>query len=282
MTFKSMTKSNFILLILVLAFLMIPSVHSQEIEDQKEDNRLTVGVVPFLTKDIRKEKFSLVLKEQVLNALNTQNRFQLIDIDREGRKLIIDIQSVRSKIWIEDNTINPKYTLTGLLSSVKFIRINGQGYKATINYTIKIADTETGEIINKGTATFSSSESEIRITPESAFLNAVEKTVPELNAYFVKSFPIEVPLARIEKSKKNKALEVIIRGGSKFGVEEKMAFETYYIDESLGDPLPKFFGQVEVIKVLNENFSLAKVTKGQKEVFKYFESNQRIICKSIQ
>jgi hypothetical protein len=45
--------------------------------------------------------------------------------------------------------------------------MGGKGYKATISYTIKIMNTESGSYINNGTQTFSS-ESKAMMTPENA------------------------------------------------------------------------------------------------------------------
>ncbi len=273
-------KSGF--LCLLTSFLAINFVLGQE----KEDRRLIVGVAPFITQDDRTEKLVPMLQEEVLNALNRQKRFHLVDIDAksvEERRRALEDQDIRSIEWKFPKNIIPDYLLIGAFSNIKFLRISsGKGYKAIISYIIKIANTETGEIINNGTATFSSSESEIKLTPESAFHSAVKTTLPELNNYFVKGFPLKMDLVRIEKSEKKKALEVIIRGGTKFGVKEKMKFETFYMDDSLGEPIPKFVGTIEVKKVLSENFSLAKVTKGQKELFELFESKKNIICKSLQ
>lgn len=252
---------------------------------EKEDNRLIVGVAPFITKDPRVEKFAPMLQEEVLNALNRQKKFLLVDIDvksSETRKEALEDQDARSENWKFPKNITPDYVLIGSLSGIKFIRLSsGKGYKATINYIIKIENTETGELINNGTATFSSSESDIKITPESAFQSAAKTTIPDLNTYLIKSFPIEVKLGKPEKTKGNKILEVILKGGSKYGIKEKMIFEIYYLDDSLGAPLPKFFGQIQIVKVLNENYSLAKVIKGQKELFEHLKSNKSIICKSL-
>ncbi len=273
-------KSGF--LSLVIFFLTLNFVLGQE----KEDRRLIVGVAPFITQDDRTEKLVPMLQEEVLNALNRGKRFHLIDIDAESveeRRKALENQDIRSIKWKYPKNMVPDYLLIGAFSNIKFLRLNaGKGYKAVISYIIKIANTETGEILNNGTATFSSSESEIKLTPESAFLSAVKTTLAELNNYFVKGFPLKMDLVRIEKSEKKRALEVIIRGGTKFGVKEKMKFETYYMDDSLGEPIPKFVGTIEVKKVLSESFSLAKVTKGQKELFELFESKKNIICKSLQ
>jgi hypothetical protein len=269
--------------IILPLFILLCTLNSEIYGQHEKDSRLSVGVVPFDAKDHKFEKFAEILKEDIFIAIHQENRFLMVDIDKEGRKRIINNQSVRSIEWIYDQSINPKYTLLGTLSSLKFVRLNSGkgGYKCTATYTLKLADTETGEIVYNGSASFRSSESKIGITPESAFQNAVSTTLTDLKTYILKSFPIEIEVGKIEKFKKDKALEVIIKGGEKYGVEEKMKFEVFYLDESLGEPLPRYFAEIEVIRVLNENYSLAKVTKGQKELFNFFNSQKKIYCKNL-
>ncbi len=272
-------KSAYIILLALLLF-------AQEISAQKsEDYRLIVGVAKFTANNVKQERFASMVSERVLDILNQQNRFQIIDLDGSARQqaIIKSQENYKSKNWIEANkSISAEYTLTGVLTSIKFIRLNaGKGYKATITYTIKIINTESGEIIQNGTATFSSSKSEIKLTPESALQSAIQTTIEPLSKYFSTSFPIKLNLVRIEKEKKGKAVNVLLDGGSKIGATLNSKFEAYFIDNSLGKPLPKFIGKVKIIRVLSEDFSEAKVTDGGKEILKYFTESKKIICKSI-
>ncbi|TXD48146.1 MULTISPECIES: hypothetical protein [unclassified Polaribacter] len=252
---------------------------------EREDYRLIVGVAKFKAANVKQERFANMVSERVLDVLNQQNRFQVIDLDGTARKQAISVsqENYKSKNWIEANkTISAEYTLTGFVTSIKFIRLNaGKGYKATITYTTKIINTESGEIIQNGTATFSSSNSEIKLTPESAFQSAIQTTVAPLSAYFSSSFPIKLNLVRIEKEKKGKAQTVLLDGGSKIGSTEGKKFEVYFIDNSLGKPLPKFIGELKITRVLSEDFSEAKVTDGGKEIHKYLTDGKKIICKSL-
>lgn len=275
-------KIKSIYLFTLLLLFIIPKTNSQ----QGEDYRLIVGVAKFTATNVKQERFANMVSERVLDVLNQQNRFQVIDLDGTAREQAISKsqENYKSKNWIEANkSISAEYTLTGVLTSIKFIRLNaGRGYKATITYTIKIINTESGEIIQNGTATFSSAESDIKLTPESALQSAITTTIVPLSNYFSTSFPIKLNLVRIEKEKKEKAQIVLLDGGSKIGVLEGAKFETYFIDNSLGKPLPKFIGKVKITRILSEDFSEAKVTDGGKEIFKYLNEDKKIICKNLK
>ncbi|NCT10352.1 MAG: hypothetical protein GW772_09790 [Flavobacteriia bacterium] len=269
---------------LVFFFLLFTSING--FSQAEEDYRLIVGVAKFTSLDVRQEHFAAMLSERVLDVLNQQNRFLVIDLDGTARNEVINKaqENYKSKNWIESNkSINAEYTLAGVLTSVKFIRLNaGKGYKATITYTLKIMNTESGEIIQNGTVTLTSSESDIKLTPETALESAIQTTIPELSNYITSSFPIKLNLVRIEKEKNEKALSVLLDGGSKVGVQENLVFECYYIDNSLGKPLPRIVGKIKISKILSEDFSEAKVTTDGKEIYTNFKEEKKIICKNIQ
>jgi hypothetical protein len=273
-------KNKSIYILIILLCLAIYNSNAQ----QGEDYRLIVGVAKFTSTNVKQERFANMVSERVLDVLNQQNRFQVIDLDGTARQEAISKsqENYKSKNWIEANkSISAEYTLTGVLTSIKFIRLNaGKGYKATITYITKIINTESGEIIQNGTATFTSSKSEIKLTPESALQSALQTTVASLSLYFSSSFPIKLNLVRIEKEKKGKALDVLLDGGSKIGISLNTKYDAYFIDNSLGKPLPKFIGELKITRILSEDFSEAKVTDGGKDIFKYLNDGKKIICKS--
>jgi hypothetical protein len=273
-------KNKSIYILIILLCLAIYNSNAQ----QGEDYRLIVGVAKFTSTNVKQERFANMVSERVLDVLNQQNRFQVIDLDGTARQEAISKsqENYKSKNWIEANkSISAEYTLTGVLTSIKFIRLNaGKGYKATITYITKIINTESGEIIQNGTATFTSSKSEIKLTPESALQSALQTTVASLSLYFSSSFPIKLNLVRIEKEKKGKALDVLLDGGSKIGISLNTKYDAYFIDNSLGKPLPKFIGEVKITRILSEDFSEAKVTDGGKDIFRYLNDGKKIICKS--
>jgi len=173
--------------------------------------------------------------------------------------------------------------LTAFISNIKFIKFNGgKGYKATIEYTLKILDTETGKFLKNGTHTFTSPWSKIMLTPETALQNAIQMTDLELREYILSSFPIKVGIAKIETEKKGHALSLILKGGSENGIEKGQTYITKYVDYSLGSPYPKEIGKIKIIEVVNEQFSVAKVVKGGEVILKHFTASDEIINEIIK
>lgn len=270
------------LLILLCFLLSLNTIKGQ----QKNNTQLILGVASFTANTPQQQKFTNVLKEQVTDVLNQTGRFKLVDIDGSARKQSIDkaSENYKSDNWIENNkSINAEHTLTAFIGNIKFIKLNGgKGYKATITYTLKILNTESGKYVKNGTHTFSSTESKIMLTPETALQNAIETTNDELKKYITSSFPIKVNIAKIEEEKKGKALSIILSGGSENGIEKGQTYTTKYIDYSMGSPYPKEIGKIKIIEVVNEQFSKAKVIKGGLEILKHFTASDEIINEIVK
>ncbi len=264
------------LLILICVLFFFNEASAQ----QKQSKQLILGVADFTANTPQQKKFTNVLKEQVTDVLNKTGRFKLVDIDGSAREQSFKMakKNYKAEKWItEDMTIHAEHTLTAFIGNIKFIKLNGgKGYKATIAYTLKILNTESGKIINNGTHTFSSTESAIKLTPETALQSAIETTNEELNKYIISFFPIKVGIAKIEEEKKGKAVSLILSGGSENGIEKGQTFTTKYIDYSMGSAYPKEIGRIKIIEVVNEQFSKAKVIKGGLEILKHFTASDEI------
>ncbi|WP_179320195.1 hypothetical protein [Winogradskyella helgolandensis] len=246
----------------------------------QSETQLILGIADFTANTEQQEQFAGVLKERVIDLLNQTGRFKLVDIEGSARQQSIDKAAENYKSnWIEGNkSINAEHTLTAFIGNIKFLKLNGgKGYKATITYTIKILNTESGKYINNGTLTLSSSESDIKLTPETALQNAIDTTSEEFKTYIKNSFPIKVSIAKIEEEKKGKALIIILNGGTENGIKKGQVYTSKFIDYSMGSPYPVSIGKVKITEVVNEKFSKAKVIKGGEEILKHFTASDKII-----
>lgn len=264
----------------ILFFLVFISTFSQA-----QIKKMIVGVYTFSTsvESIHASKFLGSITERVVNDLKSTNRVNVIDLTSESARntAILKAQdNYKAENWIESGkALNAEYVLTGDLGHVKFIKITSSqpnGYKASLSYTVKLIKTETGEIISA--QTIDSYDSEIALTPETAFQKSFETTEGKLVEYFLKIFPVKLKVARIEKEKNGKAQEVILQGGSTSGVIAGQLYTVSKIDRSLGSPLPVKIGVIKVLNVINENFSQCKVIEGNKELYDGFTNKDEIEC----
>ncbi len=272
---------NKIPIIICCFCISLTNIFAQEPKTEPKTLQLILGIADFTASTEKQSIYTDVLKERVTDIFNQSGRFYLVDIEGTARKESIDKakENYKAENWIDDRkSINAEYTLTAFIGNLKFIKLNGgKGYKATISYTIKIMNTESGSIISNGTQTFSSTESKVMITPETALQEAINTTQEGLIEYIKTSFTIKVRIAKIQEIKKEKATILIIKGGSKNGIEEGQEFLSKFIDYSMGAAFPNEIGKIKITKVINENFSEAKVISGGELILKHFSSGDDII-----
>lgn len=270
---------NKIPIIICCFCISLTNIFAQEPKTEPKTLQLILGIADFTASTEKQSIYTDVLKERVTDIFNQSGRFYLVDIEGTARKESIDKakENYKAENWIDDRkSINAEYTLTAFIGNLKFIKLNGgKGYKATISYTIKIMNTESGSI--NGTQTFSSTESKVMITPETALQEAINTTQEGLIEYIKTSFTIKVRIAKIQEIKKEKATILIIKGGSKNGIEEGQEFLSKFIDYSMGAAFPNEIGKIKITKVINENFSEAKVISGGELILKHFSSGDDII-----
>lgn len=271
-----------LILIFVLCFLLTNSFAQSP---NKETLQFILGIADFSASNEQQAKFTNVLKERVTDMLNQTGRFHLVDIDGTARNQSLEKSKVnyKSDNWIDDKkSLNAEYTLTAFIGNLKFIKLNGgKGYKATITYTLKIMNTENGSYINNGTQTFSSLESKVLMTPETALQDAINTTQEILIEYIKNSFPIKVRIAKIKEIKNGTATYLIINGGFKNGIEEGQKFLSKFIDYSMGSAFPTEIGKIKISKVVNDNFSEAKVLSGGDLILQHFSTGNDIVNEII-
>ena len=272
---------------LVVLCLLLPSVLCA----QGEDSRMKVGVTGFTNSDKNDTKYVSSITERVLSVIQRTNRFLVIDLTSpEARQEALDQAAQNwNKDWDSDDIIDPAkglnavYTITGEIGDIKFIKLtssNPNGYKSTLPITVKIIETESGSVVNS--KYFESATPERQLTPQDALNKALNVFEPLLTDYVLNNFPLELSIARIETEKKGKATEVIIYGGSSFGIEKGAVFEVASIDRSLGGALPKQIGVIKVSEVLNDKFSKASVKKGGEEISRAISNSQEITCTLVK
>jgi len=272
--------------LVLVSLIIIGRLQSQP----SNDYRLIIGEAPFTSTSENQEKYCKMVSETILDDVRKTKRFRIVDIDGSARKKAQEHaqENAHSENWKDaaaGQDLNATFTLTGSIQSLKFIRINnGQGYKATITITIKIMNTSTGAFINNGTQTFSSQGSEIKLTPENALQSALNTINEAVQKYFLDNFPLQISIAKIQTNKDEKAQTVITYGGNEFGVMANQVYTVFAIDKSLDKtaPLPTEIGKIKITKVVNENYSEAKVIKGGDLIMQKFNNKEEILCKLIQ
>ncbi len=279
--------TNHLYTLLIVCFAGVSTVGYSQDANSGHDKRVILGVAPFTSATENQKKYCAVVAVKTLDIIKKTNRFRIVDLDGKARKIAKDKakENYKAENWNDAGSgadLHAKYTLTGFIQALKFIRLNsGSGYKATISFTIKVMETSTGSVIHNGTQTFTSSGSEIKLTPENALQSALNSLDDQIYNYFVTNFPLELEIAKIKTHKGDQAQELLLYGGSSFGVKKGQTYVVYTIDRSLGSPLPTEIGKIKISEVVNATYAEAKVTKKGAEIYKAITDKKEIICKLV-
>jgi hypothetical protein len=119
------------------------------------------------------------------------------------------------------------------------------------------------------------------LSPESAVNEALKSVVPQLNTYFIKTFPLTTKISKVLTVKKGAANTVLIAGGQSYGfhIGDKLIVESIELID--GKPYPTEIGEIKVSKIAGEDFSECNVLKGGKEILTRYNASDKLVCKLV-
>lgn len=91
----------------------------------------------------------------------------------------------------------------------------------------------------------------------------------------------EIEIGKVTKSKKGAAKKVLLIGGSTVKLQPKQKFDVFEkYQETINEVdyiRKKKIGEVQIILIEDENFSIAKVVKGKKDIFKKLQTGTKLM-----
>ncbi len=270
----------------------------------KSQSKINVGVLPFNYVNGAADYQDVnAIQESVTNAFVKTKRFNIVDRTKmEALKSEKELQ--KSEDFISGNVVaqgvslGADYLITGIVSSatktqkyVERTRLDGSKYnqivyEATINFSCKVLDVSTGQVINSETFSTSGGTSLFGLiptadNPQEAFGSSLSSLTKNIDKWVGKNFPATFSIVEIQdRDSKGNATKVLISGGSGTGLERKEGLKVVEVSEMMVDGKKlirkKEIGELRVEKVEDENFSVCSVRDGEAEITKKFESKAKI------
>jgi hypothetical protein len=153
------------------------------------------------------------------------------------------------------------------------------GHRSSIGFTLKVTHVETG--ITTEAETFNTFESPLMLSQESAVNESLKYVKPDLNAYFLKQFPLTTSIRKVLTTKKDGAATVLIAGGRTFGFKEGDKLSVNKNELVDGKPYPAQIGLLKVAKIAGEDFTECTVSEGGKEILERFNAGEALTCALI-
>lgn len=273
-----MNKTVFVLIFIVNSF----SGYSQK------DSRLVVGVSEF-TSEVD-SKYCRAVAEKVVQIVTNTKRFDVVDRTSYDKvKQELELQKTEafldSKNTVkQDAALAAEYMIIGHIIKMNVYAMKNtdgsvNGYKASVAFTLKVNQVETGKTTEA--ESFQTEVSPLMLSPESAVNEALKSIEPHLTTYFTKTFPLITKISKMLATEKDKAVRILIAGGKDFGFKEGDKLIVEKIEIIDGKPYPSQIGEIKILKIAGDDFSECAVSSGGKEILLRFNAAEKMTCKLV-
>jgi hypothetical protein len=265
-------------------------------------DKIAVGILPFthVPRAASAQEVNAI-QESVTNAFVKARRFNIVDRTKlEAVRNEKDLQKsedfIDSKVIQQGVSLGANFLISGhvISASTEMLtsREGGVSYKGKLSIDLKVIDVASGEVIAseiinpKGGSSLLGFIGAGAVSSSEAMTNAIKEIGVEVDRFIGKNFPISFSIVEIlEKDSKRGASKILIAGGSSFGLKKGDKLVAVQISEVEvnGKRLKrkKEIGELKILKVEDENFSICSVRSGNVEILAGFVSkmNVQIITK---
>jgi len=266
-----------------------------------QSKKITIGIMPFTyDSKVVDPQYAFSINESVTNSFTKTKRFNVVDrtkfnITKQEKQIQKSEDFILSNNIKQGSALGADYLIVGHIinaSAEKMTSQNGQGgetitYKARLTISIKIIDVSTEKIMSSETIEPKSGSTMMGMIgmgsddPNSCIAKAIKNIETKIDEYVSVNFPIVFVIAEIQKKGSNGAAsEVLINGGSDFGLKKGMKLKV--VEEVIQDvngkqiKRKKEIGELKITKVEDENFSICDVSIGGEEISKKVEEKAKV------
>lgn len=265
----------------ILLFIIGMSVNAQE--------KLSIGVLPTTNTDGMAYKETVLVSEELTNALIKAKRFNVVDRSKldalkQERELQKTEDFMDGTIIAQSKSIGANYLLSSTMGNYE-----NDGNTCKFTLTIKLIDVETGSVVASesiqpksggfGKALLNAAVNTALLetggalsTKGQALKKALDKLVPEIDKFIYTNFPITFYIVELQSDGK-----LLVSGGSESGVKKGSKLKVYeeVIINVGGKSVKrkKELAELAVDKVEDENFSICSIKSGDKEVKERLSKN---------
>ena len=267
-------------------------------------DKTSVGIIPFTyvngtasAEDVNS------IQETVTNAFVKSRRFNIVDRskmdalkrekDLQKSEDFIDGSVIQQGISLGANYLISGHVISALAEGIGTLPDAATGmmittYRAKLAINLKVIDVATGEVLisetiePKAGSTLAGLVGVAPSSPEAAITKAIRDIESKVDEFVNKNFPVTFPIIEIqEKDSRGGATKILIAGGTGHNLQKggKLKVVELLIVDVNGKKLErrKEIGELKILKVEDENFSICSVTYGGTDINAKFESKAKIL-----
>lgn len=285
---------KFRFLVLAVAFLAmgLPQVKAQQEETQ---GKPVVYMDYFYRPTNVDANYAQVLRNFILQAITETQRVRLIDVDtnatlaaeksrRESGELSAGDDANRLKVMTQEGA---NYLIQGSIDNLAITEVTPEKgskyYRAILTLTLKVVDPNNGNTI--GSESFNVgqgiTEDNTGSTAQEAIITVCKTAKKKIDRFVDTYFAVVGKILEVGEIKKDEVKTLYISLGSSVGVVKGDEFEVKKNRQIAGKPSATVIGKIKVEAVEGDEISLAKVTKGGKEIKAAIDADDNLTIVSV-
>lgn len=266
-----------------------------------QTEKVSIGILPFTYVNSSASYENVIsIQEAVTNSFVKTKRFAIVDRSKmdalKKEKELQKGEDFMDGSFVEQGkSLGAQFLISGHVVSANAEQMkadDGKGnieitYKAKLVISLKVIDIETGQVTNSETIEPKAGSSLLGMigmgasTPQVAIEKAMKSIQEKIDAFVNNNFPVVFSVAEIqEKDSKGAATKILIAGGSDFGLTKGTRLKIVeVVDMTVGGKKikrKKEIGEIKILKVEDENFSICEVRSGGNDLSTKFDAKADI------
>jgi curli biogenesis system outer membrane secretion channel CsgG len=267
------------------------------IKSNSQTDKISVGILPFSYVSSSASYENVIsIQESVTNSFVKTKRFAIVDRSKmDSLKKEKELQKgedfMDGSVIEQGKSIGAQFLISGHVVSAQAEEMradDGKGnveitYKAKLVISLKVIDIESGQVTNSETIEPKAGSSIMGMigmgasSPQAAIAKSMKSIQEKIDAFVKNNFPVVFAVVEIqEKDSKGAATKILIAGGSDFGLTKGTKLKIIEVVEMnvAGKKIKrkKEVGEIKIVKVEDENFSICEVRSGGADVSTKFDA----------
>lgn len=278
--------------------IIITALIAFSINSNSQTDKTSVGILPFSYVSSSASYENVIsIQEAVTNSFVKTKRFMIVDRSKmDALKKEKELQKgedfMDGSVIDQGKSLGAQFLISGHVVSAQAQEMradDGNGnveitYKAKLVISLKVIDIETGQVTNSETIEPKAGSSLLGMigmgasSPQVAIDKSMNSIQDKIDAFVKNNFPVVFSIAEIqEKDSKGAATKILIAGGSDFGLTKGTKLKIIeVVDVNVAGKKikrKKDIGEIKILKVEDENFSICEVRSGGADVSSKFDAN---------
>lgn len=215
-------------------------------------------------------QYADAVRASIISGLGNVMRFRVV----EGES------GSHGQTLVADGIISNISTTSKVEPSKEKGKTGHEYFRALISVTVNLKDAATGEVVSSRVFSITDGDCSWMASAEKSVDYALNRLTDKIRRHYNYAYPLYASVVEAGDVKKDNQKTVYIDLGSAYGACEGMHFDVFSVKTIAGKEARVEIGRLKIDKVLGEELSLCKVSKGEKQIKTALDNGETLVLTS--